>query len=134
MNVPAKPRPLPDGLSEPYWEAAREGRLLIQRCDRCGEHQWYPRAHCMNCGGAPAWVEASGHGVVHTYTVVRRTTNPEFADDLPYVFAIVRLDEGVRMASRIVDVPADEVRCELPVRIVFPPDDDETPLPCFTGG
>lgn len=134
MDAPAKPRPLLDSLSGPFWQAAREGRLLIQRCDRCGEHQWYPRAHCVHCGGEPAWVEASGRGVVHTYTVVRRTTNPEFADDLPYVFAIVQLDEGVRMASRIVDVPADEVRCELAVRVVFPPGDDETPLPCFTGG
>jgi uncharacterized protein len=130
----AKPRPLLDTLSEPFWEAAREGRLLIQRCERCGEHQWYPRAQCVRCGGEPAWVEASGSGVVHTFTVVRRTTNPEFAEDMPYVLAIVQLDEGVRMASRIVGVTPEDVRCELPVRVVFPPSDEEIPLPCFTGG
>lgn len=134
MDAPAKPRPQPDELSEAYWQAARGGRLLIQRCNACGEHQWYPRAFCLRCGGEPAWVEASGRGVVHTFTVVRRSTNPEFADDTPYVFAIVALEEGVRMASRIVGVAPEDVRCELPVRVVFPPGDDETPLPCFTGG
>ena len=130
----AKPRPQPDALSEEFWAAAREGRLLIQRCGRCGEHQWYPRAVCIRCGGEPGWVEASGRGVVHTFTIVRRSTNPEFAADTPYVFAIVALEEGVRMATRIVDVPLDDVRCELPVRVVFPPSGDQTPLPCFTGG
>ena len=134
MDAPPKPRPQTDGLSEEFWAAAREGRLLIQRCADCGEHQWYPRAHCLRCGGAPAWVEASGRGVVHTFTVVRRSTNPEFAPDTPYVFAIIALEEGVRMAARVVDVPFEDLRCELPVRVVFPPADDETPLPCFTGG
>ena len=50
------------------------------------------------------------------------------------MFAIIALEEGVRMAARVVDVPLEDVRCELPVRVVFPPGDDETPLPCFTGG
>ena len=71
---------------------------------------------------------------MHTFTVVRRSTNAEFAPDTPYVFAIIALEEGVRMAARVVDVPPEDVRCELPVRVVFPPGDDETPLPCFTGG
>jgi uncharacterized protein len=134
VDVPPKPRPQPDALSETFWEAAREGRLLIQRCPACGDHQWYPRAHCLRCGGAPEWIEASGRGAVHTFTVVRRSTNPEFGEDTPYVFAIVELEEGVRMATRIVGVEPDDVRCELPVRVVFAPDGDETPIPCFTGG
>src|SRR4029078_7895385 len=76
VDAPPKPRPQTDGLSGEFWAAAREGRLLIQRCADCGEHQGYPRAHCLRCGGAPAWLEASGRGVVHTFTVVRRSTNP----------------------------------------------------------
>jgi uncharacterized OB-fold protein len=132
--VDARPRPQPDALSEEFWAAAREGRLLIQRCAGCGVHQWYPRAVCVRCGGEPTWVEAGGRGVVHTFTIVHRSTNPEFAPDTPYVFAIVALEEGVRMTTRIVDVPLEDVRCDLPVRVVFPPGADETPLPCFTGG
>ena len=72
--------------------------------------------------------------MVHTFTVVRRSTNPEFAPDPPCVCAIIALEEGVRMAARVVDVPLEDLRCELPVRVVFPPTDDQTPLPCFTGG
>lgn len=130
-----KPTPQTDALSEPYWEAVAQGRLLIQRCEACGTHQWYPRAHCLACGGGqPAWVEAGGRGTVHTFSVVHRTPNPEFADDTPYVFAIVALEEGVRMASRIVGVAPANVRCEMPVRVVFPAGDGPVTLPCFTGG
>ena len=73
-------------------------------------------------------------GVVHTFAIVRRSTNAEFTPDTPYVFAIIALEEGVRMAARVVDVPLEHLRCELPVRVVFPSAGDETPLPCFTGG
>ena len=124
-----KPGPLPDALTRPYWDAAAEGRLLVQRCEACGEHQWYPRAHCVACGaGEPAWVEAAGTGRLHTFSVLHKTPNPEFAADLPYVLAIIELDEGVRVSANVVDVDHDALACDLPVRVVF-----VDGLPCFTG-
>jgi uncharacterized OB-fold protein len=123
-----KPRPIVDGLTQPYWDAAAEGRLLLQRCDACERYQWYPRAHCVQCGAAdPAWIEAQGRGRLHTFTVLHKTPNPEFQGDLPYVLAIVELDEGVRVAANIVDVDHEELRCELPVEVTF-----VDGLPCFT--
>lgn len=124
-----KPRPIVDALSQPYWDAAAEGRLLVQRCDACGEHQWYPREHCVHCGGGqPSWVEAAGTGRIHTYSVLHKTPNPEFAGDLPYVLGIVELDEGVRVSANLVGIEDDALACDLPVRVTF-----VDGLPCFTG-
>ena len=95
MSETDKPRPLPDALTQPYWDAAAEGRLLVQRCDACDAYQWYPRAHCVACGaGEPAWVEAAGTGRLHTYSVLQKTPNPEFVPDLPYVLAHRRAGRG----------------------------------------
>jgi len=123
-----KPRPIADALTQPYWDAAAEGRLLIQHCSACERYQWYPRAHCVACGAAePAWVQAKGTGRLHTFSVLEKTPNPEFQGDLPYVLAIVALDEGVRVAANIVGIELYRLRCELPVEVTF-----VDGLPCFT--
>jgi uncharacterized OB-fold protein len=128
-----KPVPLTDELSEVYWQAAREERLLIQRCAACGAYQFYPRAHCSAClSGEPEWVQASGRGRLHTFSVVYRSTNPEFADDCPYVFAIVELAEGVRLSTRIVETPIEALACDAAVEIAWPQVLSEPPLPVFT--
>jgi uncharacterized OB-fold protein len=64
---------------------------------------------------------------LHTFSVVHRTPNEEFAGETPYVFAIVELDEGVRLTTRIVDVPFEALRCDMPVEVVF-----TDVLPMFT--
>ena len=123
---PDRPQPIPDALSQPWWDAVADGRLLIQRCTACASYQFYPRAHCTACFvPGPVWVEAAGTGRLHTFTVVHRTPNAEFAG-APYAFAIVELDEGVRLATTIVDADLDRLACEDRVRLV------PGPLPCFT--
>ncbi|MGO9823244.1 MAG: Zn-ribbon domain-containing OB-fold protein [Solirubrobacteraceae bacterium] len=129
----SRPVPLADDHSQHYWTAAERGELLIQRCGRCGAHQFYPRRHCVACMAAdPQWVQACGRGRLHTYSVVHRATNPEFGDDCPYVFAIVELDEGPRISTRIVDAPLDALRCDAPVVLRAPSGDDHPALPYFT--
>ena len=124
-----RPRPLPDALRQPYWDAAAEGRLLVQRCVACERHQWYPRAHCVVCGAAdPAWVEAKGTGRLHTFAVLEKTPNPEFQGELPYVLAIVELDEGVRVSANVVGVDHHALACDMPLQVTF-----VDGLPCFTG-
>lgn len=88
----------------------------------------------MHCGSAEVeWLEAAGTGRLHTFSVIHRTPNEEFAPFTPYVFAIVELDEGPRMATNIVDVPHAELACEMPVRVVFPAASEGKPVfPCFT--
>jgi uncharacterized OB-fold protein len=110
-----KPLPRPDAISRTFWEAAAQGRLLFQQCPRCGHRQFYPRALCTACGADPAWAEASGRGEVHTFTVVRQMGLRAFRDELPYVVAMIELEEGVRMLGNVTDCPVEAVRVGLPV-------------------
>jgi hypothetical protein len=104
-----RPKPAPDALEHPFFEAAARGELLYQRCPKCGHVQFYPRAVCTACGADPEWAKASGRGSVHTYTVVRQNGMPPFHDELPYVVAIVELPEGVRMMGNVTGCAPDEV-------------------------
>lgn len=114
-----KPLPLADNVSTPYWQAASEGRLLVQECPACGNRQWYPRALCTACGADPEWLECSGKGVVHTFTVVRQYGMKPFRDELPYVIAMIDLDEGPRVMGAVTDCEPDAVRIGMPVEVHF---------------
>jgi uncharacterized OB-fold protein len=123
--------PQADQFSERYWSAARDGTLLIQRCRSCGRYQFYPRAHCAHCFAPdPEWTQASGRGRLHTYAIIHRTPNAEFAADCPYVLAIIELDEGPRITARIVGETGD-LACDQPVRAVFTPAGEAGVLPNF---
>lgn len=129
-DAPGLP-PLTDQFSQAYWNAAREGMLLIQLCRTCGRYQFYPRGHCVHCFAPdPEWTPASGRGRLHTYTIVQRTPNAEFAADCPYVLAIIELDEGPRMTARIIG-KADDIACDQQVHVVFTPADNGGVLPNF---
>ena len=111
-------RPLPDadGVALPFWQGAGRGELLIQKCNACGARQFYPRAVCMTCGGDPEWEQASGRGTVHTFTIIRQYGGKPFRDELPYVVAMIELEEGVRMMGNITDCEVDEVHIGMPVQ------------------
>jgi uncharacterized OB-fold protein len=112
--------PVPDQETAAYWEAAREGRLLIKECRGCGRPFFYPRAACPRCWSTDTvWREASGRGTVYTFTVVYQNDLPPFRDRVPYVVAIVELEEGVRMTSNIEGCAPEEVRCGMAVRVAF---------------
>jgi uncharacterized protein len=129
-DAPGLP-PLTDQFSQGYWNAARDGTLLIQRCRTCGRYQFYPRGHCVHCFAAdPEWTPASGRGRLHTYTITQRTPNAEFAADCPYVLAIIELDEGPRMTARIIG-KADDIACGQQVHAVFTPAGNAGVLPNF---
>jgi uncharacterized OB-fold protein len=111
--------PVPDAVTQPFWEGVAEGVLRVQRCVACGRNVFYPRAVCPFCTASDLeWVEASGAGVVHSFTVVHRAP-PDYRDEVPYVVALVDLDEGVRMMSRLVDVEPGAVAVGMPVEVVM---------------
>jgi hypothetical protein len=120
-----------DGDSAPFWDAAKEGRLVLQRCTKCDGLQHYPRSLCVSChSDRLEFVEASGRGIVHSYTVVHRSPDPErFV--APYVVALIRLEEGPMLMSNVVDIEPDSVRCELPVEVGWRDLDDGNCLPVF---
>ena len=101
------------GAEARYAAALAEGRFLIQRCDDCATHVFYPRELCPNCHGSSlAWVETRGGGSVYSATTVRR--KPEAGGD--YNVALIDLDEGVRMLSCVEGVPPAQVRIGLRVK------------------
>ena len=131
MALPPLPRPYQDTAE--YWAAAREHRIVIQRCNSCGEHQFYPRGGCSHCLSSELeWREASGNGTIYSYSVNHRAPHPGFADDLPFVLAIVELEEGPRMMTNIVVSDPDSVTIGMAVTVTFDDVTDQVPLPKFT--
>ncbi len=117
---PARPEPEVSRAGAPFWEAARNGKLLIQKCAACGENIFYPRIRCPEChSDSLDWVESSGKGTVYSYSVVYNNAPSGFMADMPYVVAIIRLEEGVQMLSNIVDCSPEDIHCDMPVSVEF---------------
>lgn len=104
------PLPRVNADFESYWAGAREGRLLLKRCRDCARAHFPPRWLCPYCSSTNVeWQESSGEGAVYSFTIMRRAPLPVFAPKLPYVVALVDLDEGARLMSNIVGPSALEV-------------------------
>lgn len=126
------PYPVPNPDNQGFWDACRRGELRLQRCLGCGAWRHHPRPMCPACHSLDyEWALASGRGVVHTFTIVHRPTLPAFEDQLPYNVIVVRLEEGPLMVSNLVDSPAEAIRIDLPVEVVFEPLTDDIALPKF---
>jgi len=127
-----KPLPTIAGETKPFWDACRRGNLLIQRCGRCNEYQFYPRGICSNCWCEDIqWVTASGKGTVWTFTVTMQNGTPGFAEDVPYVLALVELEEGVKMFTNIVECEPREVTIGMSVEVTFVRANDQITVPFF---
>ena len=89
--------------TEAYWEATKQNKLLLKKCDDCGETHWYPRAICPHCSSSnTCWYEGSGKGKIYSFSVMRRV-------EIPYVMAYVTLDEGVSLLTNIVECDFDNL-------------------------
>jgi len=120
-----------DDLDAPFWDGCLERRFLVHRCGTCDRAYW-PASCCIDHGSAAmTWQDASGLGVVHTYTVVHHAYVPELADRIPYVLAVVQLDEGPFFHTDIVDCDVAAVHVGQRVAVVFDAVDDETVIPRF---
>lgn len=113
------PLPAPDVDSEPFWEAAGRGELVLCRCGDCREWMQPPLERCRHCGAPTAFEPAAGDGTIYSYIVVRHPSVPAYAADLPYVVALVELTEGVRLPGRLRGASADDVAVGQPVRVGF---------------
>jgi uncharacterized OB-fold protein len=115
--------PYGDALTGPFWDAARQHRLIIQRCGDCGAYQFYPRPFCLRCqSDRVAWADAGGTGEVYAVTTVRMNVIPELPP--PYQVAIVELDEGPRLLGGISGgdcAIGDRVEVRWREREVLPP-------------
>jgi uncharacterized protein len=127
---PLRPRPALTQDNAFFFEGARRGELLIQRCGSCGTLRHPPRPACAVCRSFE-WdtVEATGRGTVYSYVVVHHPQVPAF--DYPLPIAVVELEEGTRLVADIVGVAPDAVSIDMPVVVDFVAVDDELTLPMF---
>lgn len=122
------PRLTPD--NRPFWEAAREHKLVLPWCDHCDRPHWPPGPVCPYCFGEElTWRQASGRGMISSWVVVYKPWLPAFEPDIPYNAVQVELEEGVRLTGNIVGASNADLRVGLPVEIVF---DDVTPQATLT--
>ncbi len=129
-----KPIPSPQGESDYYWEKAKQGELWLRNCDSCGKPYFYPRDISPCCFSKDtSWVQASGRATLHTYGIVERVPHPGFRDDVPFVTAIVQLEEGPLMPTNVVmDEPTPEkLQIGMPLEVTFEDITDTIALPKF---
>ncbi|TGD71277.1 nucleic acid-binding protein [Mangrovimicrobium sediminis] len=120
-----------DPVDLPFWEACAQGSFLLHQCGQCGRHYW-PASRCIEHGDAAmSWVAASGRGEVYTYTVMHRAYTPDTRDKVPFVIAVVRLEEGPFYHSNIVDCPHDAVAVGMPLEVVMQPHPSGLTIPQF---
>ena len=136
MTEPSRATPAVTDLTRGFWEAAKAGRLAIQRCGECGYYNHPPRALCDRCQSSRlAFADVSGSGVVWSYTVMHQKSVAGFEDSVPYLTALVELDEQpmLLLTTNLPGVSADDVRIGEPVKVTFQPLTDDIALPQFEG-
>lgn len=132
MTEYTKPLPIPDEDTEPFFEACKRHELQMQKCDACGKVRFEPGPICPGClSDKFTWERLSGNGTVYTFSVVHHSYYPGFKGELPYVIAVVVLDEGPRILTNILDCKAEDVKIDMPVKVTFKDCTDEITLPYF---
>lgn len=123
-----KPLPQPNATTRPFWDGCAAGHFDVQCCRRCGHRQFPPRFSCTECHATDfEWHKSSGVGTIYSYTVAHRAPLEAFKADVPYVLAIVELEEGVRAMMNLRGVDPQAVRIGLPVEVFFEPTRDGAP-------
>lgn len=114
------PLPKPDSYTRAFWDGCLQGVLRYQRCAACSKVQFTPRATCERChDGTLQWHDASRLGTVLTYTRVHRAALPAFREKVPYVIAILEMDEGFRLMANASELLKDELTIGSRVKIGF---------------
>jgi uncharacterized protein len=133
-DMPLPPLPASTGYSAFFWEYAKRHELAIQRCDRCHRFQHWPTPVCRNCSSfelSPSVV--SGKGTLYTYTLALQSFHPYFDDKVPFILAVIELDEqkGLKLVANIVECSEADAQIGMPVDVVFQDVTDELTLPQF---
>jgi len=136
MTAVTYDKPLPEitPLTQPFWEAAKRHELHLQKCKRCRNYQWYPRYLCSHCGSRNMeWKKVGGKGRVYSFTIIRQVVanSPAFQRDIPFVVALIELNEGPRMYSNIIGCKPEDVRVGMNVEVVFDDVTNDISLPKF---
>ncbi len=137
--APAKPLPVIDDASRPFFEGALQGKLMLRRCRACGTFMWPVggirtplRPRCVECfSGDLEWAPSRGKGSLYSFAVMHQVYHPAFAAEIPYNISVIELEEGVRMTCAVVDCPNEELQIGMPVEVIFERVTEEIALPKF---
>jgi uncharacterized protein len=121
------PQPAPDVDTEGFWEATAEGRLALCRCTECRRWLQPPLERCRHCAGTTAFEDVAGTGTIHSFIVQRQPSVIGYADEIPYVVALVELDDGPRIISNVL-APPDAVEVGMAVEAAFVPAGEDAAL------
>jgi hypothetical protein len=143
MAIKREDFPLPDvddALTAPFFAGAARHELRVTRCEQCDKFVWYPQTKCPTCDGPLEWVPVSGRGTLFSWAVVQRPFLPAFEGMVPFVTALVAIDEdpAVRIVTYVVDVEPVALTADQPVQVTFRPlsfptvPDKEVVVPMFT--
>jgi uncharacterized protein len=131
-QIAAKPVPVPDDISAPFFNGARQRKLMLQHCAGCGQWSFPVRERCPHCFAARLeWRAASGRGNLYTFAIMHQVMNPGFAADVPYNVSQIDLEEGVRMVANIIGVANERLRIGMPVEAVFEDVGEGVSIPKF---
>ncbi len=128
-----KPLPKINADNRPFWEGCRVHELRFQRCKDCGHVRWPPSDLCPACHSTDSgWLISKGTGRIYTFAVYHVAYHTAFTTNLPYAVAVVALDEGPRLLTNIVDCQIDQIKCDMPVSVIWEDVNEEITLPKFT--
>jgi hypothetical protein len=131
-GTPRTDLPTIEEESKPFWDAARDHRFLIAHCHACGQVHHYPRPFCPFCWSEDvSWIDASGRATLYTHSTVYVNDLPPFKDQIPYIAAVVDLEEGPRVMTTIVDCSADELSIGMALQVSYKTITDEVTIPVF---
>ena len=125
-----KPVPIPDEASQPFYDGARDHRLMIQQCATCGVVIWPVKSRCDNCMQPTVnWVQASGKATLYSFALMHQVYHPGFASAVPYIIAQVDLEEGLRILTNIVGCASSDLQIGMPLEVTFEAITDEVTQP-----
>jgi len=129
----AKPLPLPDEPSQPFFDGLVNDTLMLQHCRTCDAWMWPVTQHCRTClSGDVEWAASSGRGTLYSFALVHQVYHPGFADEIPYNVVFVDLDEGVRMTSNVVGIANEDLHAGIKLVATFEHVGDGLVIPKFT--
>lgn len=124
--------PSTDLETQPFWDALKDGKFLLKHCNACGTDHYYPRPFCPTCWSEDvSWTEATGRATLYTYSVVHVNDLPPFNERVPYVAAIVELEEGPKVMTNIEGVAFEDLEAGMAMVVEYKPISDDVTIPVF---
>lgn len=129
-------KPLPEitDQTRPFWTAAKNRKLVLQKCSRCGTCNFHPKPWCIECGCRDIpWSEVKPTGTIYSYTVSRAVAMnlSGWQDELPVLFCLVDLDDGARLYAQVTHATPETIRIGMRVEAYFEDISAEAAIPKF---